>query len=279
MTTRAELRSRPIQSARRISAGDWRFESSNRHTRVGKSSGETARRSCDPSRHRNATEERRPDWIPAPGMGNERSGEIDSPAAGAPREIAWLAKLWADIRVWRWAAGVLATLSPRVARCCDHCPRPARFFRHLDCRGRARRRTASGLGDPARQRRASDCRRHSAGRAGSAGTRLSAVALGRGPDRAASARSVAAVRAQAHCRLAGECAPVGRHRRTRRYARTRRRLAKSRAERPAGVSRGPRESGLNAASPSVNFQRMSSYSLPEACCATVIRSANRRQHG
>ena len=34
----------------------------------------------------------------------------DSPAAGVPREIAWFAKLWADIRVWRWATGVLATL-------------------------------------------------------------------------------------------------------------------------------------------------------------------------
>ncbi len=36
---------------------------------------------------------------------------IDSPVTGAPREIAWLAKLWADIRVWRWAGRVLATLS------------------------------------------------------------------------------------------------------------------------------------------------------------------------
>jgi anti-sigma-K factor RskA len=36
---------------------------------------------------------------------------IYSPTAKAPREIAWLAKLWADIRVWRWAAGVLTTLS------------------------------------------------------------------------------------------------------------------------------------------------------------------------
>ncbi len=36
---------------------------------------------------------------------------IDRPAAEVPREIAWLAKLWADIRVWRWATGVLATLS------------------------------------------------------------------------------------------------------------------------------------------------------------------------
>ena len=36
---------------------------------------------------------------------------IDSAAAGAPREIARLAKLWADIRVWRWAAGILGTLS------------------------------------------------------------------------------------------------------------------------------------------------------------------------
>ena len=36
---------------------------------------------------------------------------IDSPAAKAPREIAWLAKLWADIRVWRWAAGVFAILT------------------------------------------------------------------------------------------------------------------------------------------------------------------------
>ena len=36
---------------------------------------------------------------------------IDSPAAGASRESAWLAKLCADIRVWRWAGAVLATLS------------------------------------------------------------------------------------------------------------------------------------------------------------------------
>jgi anti-sigma-K factor RskA len=32
-------------------------------------------------------------------------------AAKAPREIAWLAKLGADIRVWRWAAGVFAILA------------------------------------------------------------------------------------------------------------------------------------------------------------------------
>ena len=36
---------------------------------------------------------------------------IDSPAAKAPREVARPANLWADIRVWRWAAGVFATLS------------------------------------------------------------------------------------------------------------------------------------------------------------------------
>jgi anti-sigma-K factor RskA len=36
---------------------------------------------------------------------------IHTPAAGAPRDTAWLAKLWADIRVCRWAAGVFATLS------------------------------------------------------------------------------------------------------------------------------------------------------------------------
>src|SRR5438045_1681987 len=34
-----------------------------------------------------------------------------SPVAKAPREIAWLAKLGTDIRVWRWAAGAFATLS------------------------------------------------------------------------------------------------------------------------------------------------------------------------
>jgi anti-sigma-K factor RskA len=37
--------------------------------------------------------------------------KIDSAAAGAPRESAWLAALGADIRVWRWAVAVLATLS------------------------------------------------------------------------------------------------------------------------------------------------------------------------
>lgn len=36
---------------------------------------------------------------------------IETSASEASREGAWLAKLWADIRVWRWAAGVLATLS------------------------------------------------------------------------------------------------------------------------------------------------------------------------
>jgi anti-sigma-K factor RskA len=36
---------------------------------------------------------------------------IDSTAARAPREIARLAKLWADIRLWQWAAGAFATLS------------------------------------------------------------------------------------------------------------------------------------------------------------------------
>jgi anti-sigma-K factor RskA len=36
---------------------------------------------------------------------------IDSPVAKAPREIARLAKLWVDIRVWRCATGVFATLS------------------------------------------------------------------------------------------------------------------------------------------------------------------------
>jgi anti-sigma-K factor RskA len=32
-------------------------------------------------------------------------------AAGAPAETAWLDKLWGNIRVWRWAAAVFATLS------------------------------------------------------------------------------------------------------------------------------------------------------------------------
>ncbi len=36
---------------------------------------------------------------------------IETPAPEAPCAAAWPAKLWADIRVWRWAAGVLATLS------------------------------------------------------------------------------------------------------------------------------------------------------------------------
>jgi anti-sigma-K factor RskA len=31
--------------------------------------------------------------------------------ARAPRKIAWLARLWADIRVWRWATVVFVTLS------------------------------------------------------------------------------------------------------------------------------------------------------------------------
>jgi anti-sigma-K factor RskA len=35
---------------------------------------------------------------------------MGSPAAKAQREIAWLAKLWVDIRVWRWATVVFATL-------------------------------------------------------------------------------------------------------------------------------------------------------------------------
>jgi anti-sigma-K factor RskA len=35
---------------------------------------------------------------------------MDSPAAKAPREIARVAKLWVDIRVWRWATEVFATL-------------------------------------------------------------------------------------------------------------------------------------------------------------------------
>ncbi len=36
---------------------------------------------------------------------------IETSAPQAPREGAWLAKLWVDIRAWRWVAGVLATLS------------------------------------------------------------------------------------------------------------------------------------------------------------------------
>jgi anti-sigma-K factor RskA len=36
---------------------------------------------------------------------------MDSAAAGAPRENTGFAKLWADIRVWRWASGVFATLA------------------------------------------------------------------------------------------------------------------------------------------------------------------------
>ena len=32
-------------------------------------------------------------------------------APDAPREVTWLAKLWGDIRVWRWAAAVFATAS------------------------------------------------------------------------------------------------------------------------------------------------------------------------
>jgi anti-sigma-K factor RskA len=35
----------------------------------------------------------------------------DNPVAGAPRGTARLAKLWDNIRVWRWAAGVFAILS------------------------------------------------------------------------------------------------------------------------------------------------------------------------
>jgi anti-sigma-K factor RskA len=31
--------------------------------------------------------------------------------AGAPRGTSWLAKQWADIRVWRWGTGVFVTLS------------------------------------------------------------------------------------------------------------------------------------------------------------------------
>jgi len=36
---------------------------------------------------------------------------IDNPAARAPGDTVRLAELWADIRVWRWAAAVMATLS------------------------------------------------------------------------------------------------------------------------------------------------------------------------
>ena len=36
---------------------------------------------------------------------------IHNPAAKAPREVARLAELWADIRVWRWTTGVFAILS------------------------------------------------------------------------------------------------------------------------------------------------------------------------
>ena len=35
---------------------------------------------------------------------------INSPVAGTPRDPAGLAKLWADVRVWRWATGVFAIL-------------------------------------------------------------------------------------------------------------------------------------------------------------------------
>src|SRR5260370_39174327 len=41
----------------------------------------------------------------------ENGVSIDNPAAGAPGDTARLAELWADIRVWRWAAAVMATLS------------------------------------------------------------------------------------------------------------------------------------------------------------------------
>jgi anti-sigma-K factor RskA len=37
--------------------------------------------------------------------------KLDDRTAEAPREIARLTKLWDNIRVWRWAAGVLAALS------------------------------------------------------------------------------------------------------------------------------------------------------------------------
>jgi anti-sigma-K factor RskA len=36
---------------------------------------------------------------------------INSPVAGTPRDPARLAKLWADVRSWRWATGVFAILS------------------------------------------------------------------------------------------------------------------------------------------------------------------------
>src|SRR5260370_7102632 len=41
----------------------------------------------------------------------ENGVSIDNPAAGAPGDTARLAELWAEIRVWRWAAAVMATLS------------------------------------------------------------------------------------------------------------------------------------------------------------------------
>src|SRR5260370_36480345 len=41
----------------------------------------------------------------------ENGVSIDNPAAGAPGDTARLAELWADIRVWRWAAAVMAILS------------------------------------------------------------------------------------------------------------------------------------------------------------------------
>jgi len=178
---------------------------------------------------------------------------MDSPVAGAPRKISGLAELWADIRVWRWAAGVFATLSLALLVAAIIARDPPDFsdisIVAVVRDGERHPVWAIRLARAAHQIAADTLRDEPA----PPGRVYQAVALGRGPDRAASTRPLAAVRAQAHCRLAGERALAGRHRGTRRYARTRRRVAKSRADRPAGVSGDPRESGLNSVSPRVNF--------------------------
>ena len=101
--------------------------------------------------------------------------------SGASRESAWLAKLCADIRVWRWVAAVLATLSLALLVAAIIARDPPDFSDIS---------IVAVVRDGERHpiwairlcwRRSSDRRRYFRGRVGSAGTRLSNVALNRGP--------------------------------------------------------------------------------------------------
>ena len=121
-----------------------------------------------------------------------------------------LGRLWDDIRAWRWATGVFATLAFALLVAAI-ISRDAPDFSELSIvavvrDGERHPVWAVRLARTAHQIAADSLR----DLARPTGARLPAVAVGSRPDRTATDRIVAVIRAQAHRRLARKCTPVGR---------------------------------------------------------------------